>query len=384
MASLLLMTAGMTSCSDDDDKYDNVTPPVVVVKHEITGSVLTAAGEPITGASVKMVNGSKTATATTDAQGAFTFADLSDAGTYTLTAEAKDRVTKTAEATIEASGKSQSKVVSIVMEKVPTVVTVKATEETKMTVTPEASKANVAAAVPVEVKVPAQTFPEGTKLSISVNLGSTGVVTKANVDMSLFSVSILSDKAMNAGSKFDIKLPALPAGAVVKVGGATTQLKDGVVEIQGTQIKPNVTLTVVAGLTMSSTSAVGSVAVSFAQAEFDNLYGSKPISVKNPTYTYFQGMEAPTAADVKKALSSYSEANCAMIASAMGQNTKKTVTGTSTMDMELPIGTKLNLTGVQKTTKTTWTVGGKSFTTTTYGDVAVTIAITNRQDHNGG
>lgn len=79
------LTLGATSCSDDDENLDNVTPPeVVVVKGSVQGTVSSLSGA-VAGATVKM--GSQSAT--TDAKGAFAFADVA-AGSYTLSVSMED------------------------------------------------------------------------------------------------------------------------------------------------------------------------------------------------------------------------------------------------------------------------------------------------------
>lgn len=68
----MALTFGMTSCSDDDPDYSNVTPPTVeLAKANISGMVTTIGGKPIEGARVSALMGSDMLTAMTDANGEY-------------------------------------------------------------------------------------------------------------------------------------------------------------------------------------------------------------------------------------------------------------------------------------------------------------------------
>ncbi|MFA6009685.1 MAG: carboxypeptidase-like regulatory domain-containing protein [Desulfobacteraceae bacterium] len=75
--ALLLLALNLSACSDSDD-----TPTVASPTYSIAGTV-TVNGAPLADATV-VLSGDKNKTATTDAQGAYTFSDL-EAGDYTVT-----------------------------------------------------------------------------------------------------------------------------------------------------------------------------------------------------------------------------------------------------------------------------------------------------------
>lgn len=86
-----LSLSGLSSCSDDDKNYDDVTPPSTaeiektITTGTLAGNVSAVDGTALNGATVTAVCGTKTLTATV-ANGKYQFSDVSNAGTYSLTA----------------------------------------------------------------------------------------------------------------------------------------------------------------------------------------------------------------------------------------------------------------------------------------------------------
>lgn len=119
-------------------------------------------------------------------------------------------------------------------------------------------------------------------------------------------------------------------------------------------------------------------AVSFTQGKWDNLYGSKDMSVGEAAYTYKAGTEITT-----KGTSKLTALLVEKLAQRFGA-TVATVNGSYPINVTLPIGTMLEISGVQ----TKWSVSasafGKSASGTRYGNVTVAVVTSNRQHTGGG
>ncbi len=125
------------------------------------------------------------------------------------------------------------------------------------------------------------------------------------------------------------------------------------------------------------TSSTSSESISFGQAEFDNLYGSKDMKVTSTTYTYKQGGE------IDKATGRLNAQLRQILANQIKGNSVRTATGTYDLNVTLPVGTALKLSGRQELTTVTASCDGKSAKGMVYGSVTVVASTYNRQ-HNGG
>lgn len=117
--------------------------------------------------------------------------------------------------------------------------------------------------------------------------------------------------------------------------------------------------------------------ISFDNSEYDNLYGSKDLTVGNVTYTYKQGGE------IEKATGKLNAQLRQILAQQIQGNKVTTATGTYPINVTLPVGTALLLSGNQKVETGTATCNGKSASGKVYGNVSVTATAYNRQ-HTGG
>jgi hypothetical protein len=117
--------------------------------------------------------------------------------------------------------------------------------------------------------------------------------------------------------------------------------------------------------------------LSFAQSVWDNLYGSTSVSVGSATYTYMLGTSITVkAANVFEALL------LETLARQYGVSSKET-TGSYPMNVTLPVGTKIELSGSQTVNTVSATSGTRSVQATQYGDVTVKVTTSNRS-HTGG
>ena len=129
------------------------------------------------------------------------------------------------------------------------------------------------------------------------------------------------------------------------------------------------------GISFTSTSR--KEAVSFSQSVWDNLYGSGSLNVETATYTYKVGMDVNTSGTTV-----FTALLIESLARAFGANSYQTQ-GSYPLHVTLPVGTKLEISGVQQVNTVTASAAGRSVSGTQYGDVTIAVATSNRQ-HTGG
>lgn len=388
-AMMLLVSGlvlGVTSCKDNDPDYTNVTPPTVTVApNTLSGVITTIGGEPIANATVSLGD----AKATTDTLGVYLFPDVK-AGTYTIKAEAEGKKSKEAEFTVEESEKSQTLVwnVSLAAD-VKAEVVVSVTEETSGDVVTEALKDNDQAIVNVEAVVPADAI-EGAEGEEEVKLVITPIysaadttITRAADESTLLLGANLSCSHSEVTLAKPVELGFNVDDEVAQVVQAM-QYKDGqwvAVESRienGKVIIPASEFTVYGlflGVTFSATAA--SEPIVFEQDKWDNLQGYVPMSVRDAKYTYKAGTEITTRA---------TSVLTALLIEKLAQRYGATVTtleGSYPLNVKLPIGTIMTVSGTQAKQNVTVSARGKSVSGTTYGTVTVVVRTANRQ-HNGG
>ena len=121
----------------------------------------------------------------------------------------------------------------------------------------------------------------------------------------------------------------------------------------------------------------GGEAISFEQNEWNNLYGAKDIQVGSVGYTYKTGTEITT-----KGTSVLTALLVEKLAQEFGA-TVSTVEGNYPLNVTLPVGTALTVSGTQSKQGVSASAMGKTVSGTHYGTVTVVASTYNRQ-HNGG
>lgn len=129
--------------------------------------------------------------------------------------------------------------------------------------------------------------------------------------------------------------------------------------------------------TINFTSESRHETVPFRQNVWDNLYGNNDMHVGTASYTYTVGMDIDT-----KGTTVFTALLIETLARRFGA-ASYTTTGNYPMNVTLPVGTKLQISGVQQINKVTASVGQRSVSGTQYGDVTIAVATSNRQ-HTGG
>ena len=118
--------------------------------------------------------------------------------------------------------------------------------------------------------------------------------------------------------------------------------------------------------------------VSFTQSVWDNLYGSQTMTVSSASYSFKVGSEIETTA---------ANMTTGLLIEKLAQlytATATTVTRSYPLNVSLPIGTKLEISGSQLVTTATISGLGSTATLKQYGDVSINVQTSNRQHTGGG
>lgn len=377
------LATSFIGCSDDDPDYSNVTPPTVSVSHSISGRVTGMDGNGLS-ATVSM-NGTS---AQTDADGMFVFEDVA-AGSYTLTATAPGKQTKETTVTVTESGSSANVVWNVTLPNEGATIEIAANGDTEAAVTSETIEGNDEGAVTVEVTVPETAeLPAGSSVVITPLYtldeaeANTRATTRATENVMLIGTNVACTDA-NATLASPIQLTydvdAEVAQSITAQKYVNGQWVDAEYTVEGDQVVvfadqfTSYTLLFGAEVTSSTTTTP----LAFEQDLWDNLYGSGDMTAGSASFTYHIGTEI-TSSDTSR-ITAYLIEILARIAGA----SITTATGTYPLNVTLPIGTALHVTGTQQVTTLTVSALNRSVSGRQYGDIAVVTTSYNR-NHNGG
>lgn len=376
------LTMGVAGCSDDDPDYDNVTPPVVeVASNTLTGVITSLSGEGISGAKVSLGADNS---ATTDANGVYLFKDVK-AGTYQLKAEAEGKLSHTGTLTVADVKKAQNLVWNAALASdVKKEVGVSADAPSEGKVETETLKGNEEAKVEMKVEVAAGTVDTDVKVIISPLYREEDVVTRAAGETMLVGAALSCDKegvSLKKAIELSFELDTELAGKVevkqYKNGEwvkADSRVEDSHVVVAASEFASYGLFLGVEFSEKKSTEAV-----EFEQSKWDNLYGSKDMSVGEAAYTYKVGTEISTEGTVSKLTALLIEE----LAQRFGA-TATTLNGSYPINVTLPVGTMLEISGVQEEWSVSASALGKSASGTRYGNVTVAVVTSNRQHTGGG
>ena len=377
------LTMGVAGCSDDDPDYDHVTPPVVeVASNTLTGVITSLNGEAISGAKVSLGEGNS---ATTDANGVYLFKDVK-AGTYQLKAEAEGKLSHTGTLTVADVKKTQNLVWNAALASdVKKEVSVSADAPSEGKVETETLKGNEEAKVEVKAEIAAGAVDTDAdvKVIISPLYREEDVVTRAADETMLVGAALSCNKegvSLKKAIELSFELDTELAGKVevkqykngewVKVN---SRIEDGRVIIAASEFA---SYGLFLGVEFSEKKSTEVVA--FEQSKWDNLYGSKDMSVGEAAYIYKTGTEISTEGTSKLT---------ALLVEKLAQRfgaTAVTVSGSYPINVTLPVGTMLEISGVQEEWSVSASALGKSASGTRYGIVTVAVVTSNRQHTGGG
>lgn len=383
MLLVACLAMGMASCSDDDPDYSNVTPPTVAVTHSISGRVTGVDGEGIS-ATVSMGGTS----VTTKADGTFVFENVA-AGTYTLKAEADGKESKETSVTVS-DGDSNNPVWNVALSNKGTAINVEPDGSASGVVTSETLKGNEEGGIEMTLTAPANAVKEGTQIIVTP-IYSTDEAEQA-------AVRSVGTKAV--GSTLLIGTRVSCSDTSAELNGTVTLEYDVDPEmaetitaqkyVNGTWVDAEYTVeggkvTVVAdqfasySLWCNATiiSSKTSEAVSFSPDSWDNLYGSGDVAVSSSSYSYKIGTDISLSGTNR--ITAYL---IEIVARAAGAGVTE-ATGTYPINVTLPVGTAMNISGRQEVTTLTASALGRSVSGKQYGTVSVITRTWNRQ-HTGG
>lgn len=378
------LAIGVASCSDDDPDYSNVTPPTVAVTHSISGRVTGLNGEGIS-ATVSM-NGTSTAT---KADGTFVFENVA-AGTYTLKAEASGKESKEASVTVS-DGESNNPVWNVTLSNKGTEITANADGSANGGITSETLKGNEAGEIEMTLTAPAGAVEAGTQIIVTPiyskeeaelpTLRSAGTRAVGNTLLIGTRVSGSSASAIlqqPVTLEYDVD-PDIAASITAQkyvngqwVDAEYTVGADGKVTVTADQFT---SYSLLCNATISSSKT--SEAVSFSPDSWDNLYGSGDMAVSSASYSYKIGTDISSSGTNK--ITAYL---IEIVARAAGAGVTE-ATGTYPINVTLPVGTAMSISGQQEVTTLTASALGRSVSGRQYGTVSVITRSWNRQ-HTGG
>lgn len=380
------LTMGVAGCSDDDPDYDHVTPPVVeVASNTLTGVITSLNGEGISGAKVSLGEGNS---ATTDANGVYLFKDVK-AGTYQLKAEAEGKLSHTGTLTVADVKKTQNLVWNAALASdVKKEVSVSADAPSEGKVETETLKGNEEAKVEVKAEIAAGAVDTDAdvKVIISPLYKEEDVVARAAraTDETMLVGAVLScnkegaslKKAIELGFELDSELAGKVEAKQYKNGEwvkVNSRIEDGRVIIAASEFA---SYGLFLGVEFSEKKSTEVVA--FEQSKWDNLYGSKDMSVGEAAYIYKTGTEISTEGTSKLT---------ALLVEKLAQRfgaTAVTVSGSYPINVTLPVGTMLEISGVQEEWSVLASALGKSASGTRHGNVSIEVATSNREHTGGG
>lgn len=387
----LAQTFSATSCSDDDPDYSNVTPPTVTVTHSISGRVTGIDGQGLS--ATVSTNGTSI---TTSADGTFVFEDV-DAGIYTLKAEASGKVSKETTVTVS-DGDSNNPVWNVALSNAGISFTADADGSASGSVTSETLKDNEEGEIEVTMTAPVDAVDAGTKIIVtpiysteeSEQVGRSAVAkavravsTRATGSTLLIGTRVSCSDGSDAPKKpitleYDVDQEmAATITAQKYVNGQWVNVDyevgaDGKVTVVADQFT-SYSLLCTATITFSTSSET----LSFSSDKWDNLYGSSDMSVSSASYSYKIGTDI-TSSGTSKITAYLIE----IVARAAGAGVT-TTTGTYPINVTLPVGTAMNISGQQEVTTLTASALGRSVSGKQYGTVSVITRTWNRQ-HTGG
>ncbi len=381
----MALATGFSSCHDDDPDYDDVTPPTVAVAPNTVSGVISAmSGTPVSGATVTL----DTETATTNADGVYLFSGVSS-GTHSIKVTATGKVEQSGTITIEDVDKTQNAVWNALMpEDRSEEINVTVGEGGEGAVESEFIEGNDNAKVTITATVPEDVVSEDTKIEIapiyteaSATVQTKG--TRAGEDAGTMLIgatiscsgNVTLSKAIDLGFELDGSMTAV-AEAKKYVNGewvpVNSRIENNKVIIEALEFT-SYGLFLNVGVSVSK----GSENISFTQSKWDNLYGSRDMQVSDAAYTYKVGTEINSrGTTVLEALL------IEHLARLYGEMMIKNLQGTYPINVTLPIGTILQISGTQEKNNITVSAHGRSVKGTNYGSVTVVVATANR-NHTG-
>lgn len=377
------------SCSDDDPDYNNVIPPVVAQVHTISGSIAGMDGNGIDGATVT-ISGTANATATTDKNGYFVFENVAVGG-YDMKVTASGKLPKETSVNVTEDGKGKNVVWNVMLASEASLTDIEVNADGgEGNVTTEALEGNENAEIPVEVAVSSSSLNKEATIQVSpiyseaeavqgraaakvqTRASSNTLVVGAKLSCSDNTVKIehAIDLTFNVDdvTTSEVKAQKYSNGVWVDV---PSRIENGKIIVSADEFT---SYGLFCAIDFSASSR--NEAINFSQNIWDNLYGNGDMSVGSATYTYKVGMDINTSGTTV-----FTALLVEALARRYGANSYETQ-GHYPINVTLPIGTRLEILGMQQINSVTASVGSRSVSGIQYGDVTITVVTSNRS-HTG-
>ena len=378
-AAVLLCLAG-TSCHNDDP-VPAPLPQVQGVPNTLSGIVTDKNGAPINGATIKIGS----LTATTNTEGVYNIDGVAE-GNYTITASAAGKIT--AESAFSVPAKNNLNLVWNVMlasENTLTLTVDNNAGGAKGNVVSDAVEGNTKGEINIGVDVPEDALTDNTTITITpIYTEQSNLISRASSETMLIGavISTANGAAVTLSKDINVsfKVDSSVSDHVVtkQFVNNSWQVVENEKTADGVVIKTRNLGALGLFFNVTVTETASSEALVMNPSEWDNLYGSKIIHAGVSTFTYKLGSEYnAVGANSLEALL------IERLAALVGPKSVKVVNGEYPININIPIGTGLRVSGRQAITTVKVTSRDRSAQAKKYGTVTVTNTAWNR-DHNGG
>lgn len=307
-----------------------------------------------------------------------------------MNATATGKQSKETSVSVTEDGKGKNVVWNVMLASEESVTSIEVNSSTggEGNVTTEALQGNEKAEIPVEVNVSANSLNKEATIEVSpiysedeaiqvrslTKAASNTLVVGAKLSCSDNTVTIEKEHAIDLTFNVD----DVTTTEVVAQKYSNGAWVDVPCRIEGNKIVVSADEFTSYGLfaPISFTTSSRNEAINFSQSVWDNLYGSGDMSVGTATYTYKVGMDVNTSGTTV-----FTALLVEALARQFGANSYETQ-GNYPINVTLPIGTYLQVSGVQQINTVTASVGSRSVSGTQYGDVTITVVTANRS-HTG-
>ena len=376
------MVTSFAGCKDDDPDYSNVTPPTVTASYSVSGRVTGMDGNGLV-ATVSL-NGT---TQQTNEDGTFLFENVA-AGSYTLKAEAAGKQADSTTVTIAGNGGESNVVWNVALANEGTTIALNTEGATEGSVTSETMEGNENGAVTVDVNVPDESVSAGNSIIVTPLYDVDNAVAASRATSSTSEpVMLIGTNVQSTDPNatllnpitltYDLNNEVAQAIHVKKY--ENNQWVDASFTVEGSQVKVTADkfTSYILLLDAKVTTSTSSESLTFEKSTWDNLYGSSALTLDKAAFTYHVGTKIDSSNADK--ISAY----LAEIVARLTGSSLQTAKGNYSLNITLPIGTALQITGKQQVTTTTVSALNHSVSGTEYGNMTFSVKTYNRE-HTGG
>ena len=373
---------GLPSCNDEDPNYENgILPEIELPPHVLTGVISGRDGSLLAGATVKMGD----LTATTDEQGVYIFEDVQP-GEYELQAESEGRRPVSGKVVVKDVPKLHSVMWNAVLTKdIKDEVMVSQTEDQIISLSTESAASNQDASLQVQAFVPANVVSASDDAKITF--------------VSLYNEDQTNSRAVSSelmiGTEVSCNIPDVQLSESIllryRLGKDLCDFAEPKMCINGKWKTVEYTIeddTLIIKVTkpgrygvfyrLDYTIREDVEPIQFKQSVWDNLYGAKPIRVRNVGYTYKMGSEIIVEGDTE-----ITEDLADFINNVFDLVDVQTVNRRYPINQVVKVGFKLEISGYQDVIIKKISKGNMSAVIKEYGEVHIGYKFYNRE-HMGG